>query len=82
MVTQGPRGDFNPLSVTLKAGQRLYRVSSNESGRLGNAFNPGTGKQSPTRFAFFGNPAVPVLYAAAGEYAAVSESILHDEVGS
>lgn len=44
--------------------------------RLGNEFNPGAG--GPTRFAFFGKPTVPVLYAATTEEAAISESILHD----
>jgi hypothetical protein len=33
---------------------------------------------SPTRFAFFGEPRIPVLYAANTEEAAVCESILHD----
>ncbi|HZJ04912.1 MAG TPA: RES domain-containing protein [Nocardioidaceae bacterium] len=38
--------------------------------------NPGIGK--PTRFAFFGSPSIPVLYAAETEEAAVAESLLHD----
>ncbi|WP_176980720.1 RES family NAD+ phosphorylase [Paramicrobacterium humi] len=44
--------------------------------RPGNEFNPGIG--AATRFAFFGNPVVPVLYAAATEQAAIAESLLHD----
>ncbi|WP_179577397.1 RES domain-containing protein [Leifsonia psychrotolerans] len=55
-------------------GHELYRVHSRQ--RAGNAFNPGSGK--PTRFAFFGDPTVPVLYAADTEAAAVCESLLHD----
>ncbi|WP_404290987.1 RES family NAD+ phosphorylase [Glutamicibacter arilaitensis] len=39
-------------------------------------FNPGFG--SATRFAFFGEPAVAVLYAAQTEEAAVCETILHE----
>ncbi|MFD1203195.1 RES family NAD+ phosphorylase [Leucobacter albus] len=39
-------------------------------------FNPGVG--SPTRFAFFGSPRVPILYAAATEQAAIAETLLHD----
>ncbi len=76
MVTQGPKGDFKPLSIAFSAGSSLYRVYSNRSGRLSNGFNPGQG--SSTRFAFLGNPTVPVLYAAATEEAAVSETLLHD----
>lgn len=44
--------------------------------RSGQEFNPGVGK--PTRFAFFGDPVVPVLYAAETERAAIAESLLHD----
>ncbi|HEY5878093.1 MAG TPA: RES family NAD+ phosphorylase [Nakamurella sp.] len=42
----------------------------------GTVMNPGFGK--PTRFAFFGHPVVPVLYAADQPEGAVHESILHD----
>ncbi|KRF07074.1 hypothetical protein ASH00_16140 [Arthrobacter sp. Soil782] len=75
MVT-GPKGAFEPLSFTLTAGEQLYRVFSNRSGRPANAFNPGAGRR--TRFAFFGDPKVPVLYAAQTEEAAVCETLLHD----
>ncbi|SEH56787.1 RES domain-containing protein [Leifsonia sp. CL147] len=44
--------------------------------RGGQEFNPGAGKG--TRFAFFGDPVVPVLYAAETERAAIAESLLHD----
>jgi hypothetical protein len=52
----------------------LYRVFGNT--RTVTEFNPGAG--SPTRFAFFGDPIVPTLYAADTEEAAVCESILHE----
>lgn len=78
MVRQGPKGNFAPLTVILPAGSRIYRVSSNKPGRVANVSNPGAGNQQPTRFAFFGDPIVPVLYAAAGERSAVSETLLHD----
>lgn len=70
----GPPDPFEPLLEVLSAGSIVYRVHKNT--RLGNEFNPGVGGQS--RFAFFGSPAVPMLYAAATEEAAVSETILHD----
>ncbi|MFD6895044.1 RES family NAD+ phosphorylase [Rhodococcus sp. NPDC060086] len=62
--------DTNPLT----AGQRLYRVHNNT--RTVGEFNHGFG--SRTRFAFFGRPAVPVLYAADTEEAALAESLLYD----
>ncbi|AIY00226.1 hypothetical protein ART_0627 [Arthrobacter sp. PAMC 25486] len=54
----------------------MYRLFSNVSGRRANQFNPGMG--SRTRFAYFGNPPVPVLYAAATDEAAICETLLHD----
>lgn len=58
----------------LAADQILFRVHSKT--RDGHEFNPGMG--ASTRFAFFGDPAIPALYAAATEQAAISESLLHD----
>ncbi|WP_259123317.1 RES family NAD+ phosphorylase [Leucobacter aridicollis] len=55
-------------------GSDLYRVHS--GGRPPASFNPGFG--AATRFAFFGSPHVPILYAAASEQAAVAETLLHD----
>lgn len=75
MVT-GPKGAFNPQSFELGSSSSLYRVFSNRSGRLANVFNPGMGR--PTRFAFFGDPVIPVLYAAQTQQAAVCETLLHD----
>jgi hypothetical protein len=58
----------------LAVGQELFRVHG--TSRHGSAFNPGIGQ--PTRFAFFGEPVVPVLYAAETERAAIAETLLHD----
>lgn len=69
-----PPHPFNAADEWLRTGERLYRVHS--SARLVTEFNPGVGE--PTRFAFFGDPPVPVLYAANTREAAVAESLLHD----
>lgn len=65
---------FKPRVETLPSGTVLHRVYGNT--RQVDEFNPGFGK--PTRFAFFGDPPVAVLYAAATLKSAVCESILHD----
>lgn len=74
MVRLVPPVPFEPLEETLLAGTAMTRVFDNK--RTVNDFNPGIG--SRTRFAFFGRPPVPVLYAAESEEAAICESILHD----
>jgi len=75
MVTvPAPPSPFESLTEVWTAGQLLYRVHGNRHGAV--EFNPGVG--NPSRWAFFGNPVVPVLYVAETEEAAVSESILHD----
>ncbi|MFD1211582.1 RES family NAD+ phosphorylase [Arthrobacter sp. GCM10027362] len=74
MVTPGPPSPFHPQAITLPAGTGLYRVLNNRRHPV--EFNPGHG--GPTRFAFFGDPPVPVLYAAQTEAAVVSETLLHD----
>ncbi|MGE2736825.1 RES domain-containing protein [Mycolicibacterium vaccae] len=76
MVTPAPPQPFHPRTATLDVGTRLYRVFTAARGRSATTFNPGFG--APTRFAFFGKPPVPVLYAAATEEAAVAETLLHD----
>ncbi|WP_165782300.1 RES family NAD+ phosphorylase [Mycolicibacterium brumae] len=76
MVTPAPPIPFNPQSATLDAGTHLYRVFTAAEGRTATTFNPGFG--SATRFAFFGDPVVPVLYAAATQEAAIAETLLHD----
>lgn len=78
MVKYVPPKPFDPEEHILKADTQLFRVFSTVGvpPRKVTDFNPGQG--APTRFAFFGDPAVPALYAAATEEAAVCESILHD----
>lgn len=76
MVTAVPPEPFNPQTATLDVGTQLYRVFTAAEGRSATTFNPGFG--APTRFAFFGTPVIPVLYAAATEEAAVAQTLLHD----
>ena len=76
MVTPVPPKPFSPQTATLEVGTQLYRVFTAAEGRTATTFNPGFG--APTRFAFFGTPVIPVLYAAATEEAAVAETLLHD----
>lgn len=75
-MTPVPPTPFNPQTVTLDVGTPLYRVFTAAEGRTAAMFNPGFG--APTRFAFFGTPVIPVLYAAATDEAAVAETLLHD----
>lgn len=70
-----PPDPFDPLTSELPTGTRLVRVFRSGAGRTVATFNPGHG--SASRFAFFGAPPVPVLYAAETDTAAVCESILH-----
>lgn len=75
-----PPDPFDPVFETIPAGTVLYRVHepSYPNGVVndGTAMNPGYGKRR--RFAFFGDPIVPVMYAAYRPEGAVHESILHD----
>lgn len=75
-----PPEPFDPLPETIEAGTVLYRVHEpvfpGDLENDGTLPNPGMGK--PCRFAFFGDPAVPVLYVADQPAGAVHESILHD----
>lgn len=76
-MTPDPPHPFNPEVETLASGALLYRVHSNHFGPC--EFNPGKG--ASTRFAFFADErgvTVPILYAAAGQPAAVAETLLHD----
>ncbi|WP_194164909.1 RES family NAD+ phosphorylase [Pseudactinotalea sp. HY160] len=75
-ITPPPPADFDPLPEEVPAGTRLYRIFTAKEGRNVTAFNP-TGEPRG-RFSFFGDPPVPVLYAAQTEIAAVCESLLHD----
>jgi hypothetical protein len=75
VVTAPPPPDpFEADVEPVAAGSLLYRLGSNRRGIA--EFNPGVGR--PTRFAFFGDPVVPVLYAADTEECALAESLLHD----
>lgn len=66
-----------PSDEVLAAGSVLFRVHSHRFGPAD--YNPGRPPAAPvTRFAFFGSPPVPVLYAAATAEAAISETLLHD----
>ncbi|XKF78530.1 RES family NAD+ phosphorylase [Glutamicibacter arilaitensis] len=76
MVRYVPGQPFDPEERILESGTPLYRVFSNARTGGVTHFNPGFG--SATRFAFFGEPAVAVLYAAQTEEAAVCETILHE----
>lgn len=73
-VVPDPPSPFEPQEVILPEGHSLFRVH-NRAHRPAQ-FNPGFG--SRTRFAFFGDPPVPILYAADTEEAAIAESLLHD----
>ncbi|TSE00435.1 RES domain-containing protein [Skermania sp. ID1734] len=76
VVTPSPPAPFDPRSATIEPGVRLYRVHTAVERRTATTFNPGFG--GATRFAFFGEPIVPVMYAAATQKAAVAETLLHD----
>lgn len=81
MTVHSPPRPLRPLHALLPEGSVLYRVHRTSHGGIddpGNRFNPGIG--GPTRWAFFGRPIVPVLYAAASPEAAVFETLLHDAV--
>lgn len=73
-MVKGPPSPFDPTTIILPAGDLLYRVVT--APRTATEFNPGEG--APTRFTFFGNPVVPVMYAADTEMAAVAETLLHN----
>lgn len=74
MTVPSPPDPFDAEAEVLVVGARLYRVAT--TSRPATAFNPGYGTR--TRFAFFGTPPVPVLYAAESPTAALAESLLHD----
>lgn len=74
MTVPDPPSPFTSDDEVLDVGTVLYRVHSDRF--VASAFNPGVG--APTRFAFFGAPVVPVLYAGDTEDVAISESVLHD----
>lgn len=80
MTVPPPPSPFDPIVETLPAGSLFFRVHEpvlpGGIDNDGTMFNPGFGK--PTRFAFFGAPVVPIIYAADKPEGAVHESILHE----
>ncbi|GFG63310.1 hypothetical protein MKUB_08000 [Mycobacterium kubicae] len=73
-MVKPPPVPFDPATATLPTGHLLYRVLT--ATRTATDFNPGFG--APTRFGFFGDPIVPIMYAAETEDAAIAETLLHD----
>lgn len=73
LVPDPPR-PIDPLVEVWPAGQVLYRVHGQRF--AASAANPGPYPHS--RFAFFRDPPIPVLYAGATEEVAVAETLLHD----
>lgn len=66
-----------PQEEVLEKSSVLFRIHSNRFPPA--KFNPGDGPAKVhSRFAFFGNPPVPVLYAAATSMGAISETLLRD----
>ncbi|KZC96350.1 hypothetical protein AWH51_03525 [Clavibacter tessellarius] len=74
MSVPAPPTPFTAIPEVVAAGSRIHRIHSDRFGPA--EFNPGAG--APTRFAFFGDPVVPVLYAGDTEDVAICETILHD----
>lgn len=73
-ATPNPPTPFTPQTFVLHAGSTLSRVHTNVRGPQ--AFNPGP--RGGARFSFFGEPPVPVLYAAETDEAAVAETLLRE----
>lgn len=70
-----------PVRETIGAGAVLFRCHEGQldgAANPGNVFNPGFGGR--TRWAFFGEPDVPVLYAGQSPQAAAFETVFHDIV--
>lgn len=74
-----PPEDFDPVTEILQEGTTLFRVhpSTLRNGTSVQAAMPNPGKGPGGRFSFFGDPVVPVLYAASTPEGAVYESIRH-----
>jgi len=71
-----PPHPFTAFTYRATRDTGLYRVCSAGPTRRIDDFNPGYGPGG--RFSFFGDPPVPVLYAAETELAALCETVLHD----
>jgi hypothetical protein len=70
----GPPFPFDAIEEPVLAGSPLYRIHTDRFGAA--EFNPGLG--AATRFAFFGDPVVPILYAGDTEDTAFCEAILRE----
>lgn len=78
-VPAPPRPLTTPIIEVVPAGTILFRAHAltlSHATNPGNVFNPGIGAR--TRFAFFGDPTVPVLYAGQNPETAVFESVFHN----
>lgn len=74
-----PPSEPDPLLETWPAGRQIHRVFDHEHPADG--FNPGEATDVRGRFHFFEDPSgrrVPVLYGAAGDEAAIAETVFHD----
>ena len=73
-----PQGEVrDPQVLTVEVGVSFWRVHPSQF--PAQAYNPGpTPAQVRGRFSFFGQPTVPVLYAAQSREAAVGETIIRD----
>src|SRR5690625_2752169 len=78
MVRLAPDGRrIIPQEEVLEKSSVLFRIHSNRFSPA--TFNPGNEPAKiHSRFAFFGDPPVPVLYAAATSMGAISETLLRD----
>lgn len=76
-----PGPDFSPLVEIIEPGTVLFRVHRDRfpDGRRNDGTTPNPGFGRSARFSFFGDPAIPVLYAAQTPEAAVYETILHSQ---
>lgn len=79
LLVPDPPHPIDPAIELWPAGTPMFRVHAYKASTgqfRPTQFNPGP--KPTTRFAFFGSPAVPVLYAGASEETAVAETIFHD----
>lgn len=78
-VPPSPPSHPDPLTETWEKGREIHRVFDHRY--PGDSFDPGDATVVAGRFHFFEDPAgrrVPVLYGAAGDEAAIAETVFHD----
>lgn len=78
MVRLLPPYPFEAQEFLLATGTELFRVFDTDRSPVPTVTDFNRGWEGPSRFAFFGHPQVPVLYAAQSEEAAICETILHN----